>query len=785
MRKTLLVFYILLLGIISFSYAQTTRGTLKGAIFTSDHQPAGYVTIQVKDTKIGTLTDEHGLYLIKNVPAGAQTLEIRIIGYQTQQVNVEVQADQILEVPTIQLNEDQKTLQEIIVTGTNPYSRKSSDYVARIPLKNLENPQVYSVVTNELLNQQQVTDLQSAFQNITGGNNAAKGVGSGGVGQSIMLRGFNVYSMLRNGLTTNFVTTADPANLERIEVLKGPSGTLFGSSMVSYGGAVNRITKTPFETFKGVVSYSTGSRQLNRLVVDINTPLNEEKTVLFRLNAVRHTENTFQSPGSQESWLVDPSLTYKVNNRLTLHLDVELFHNGDNSTFYNFGAATTAKSFRDVPINYFESYSDRDLKSNADVMNVFAQASYKLSDQWTSQTFFSSGNTNNKANYLFLTIAGDARLNRTIMYVPSTFGRTQIQQNFIGDFKIASLRNRMVVGVDYMTYKGRDRRLTVSYDAIDLTKNYGGFSIETYRNRLLNPTSQVGYGSDNKTLSAYVSDIINFTDRLSAMLSLRVDHFNTTTTSYSRDSLSATSSYDQTALSPKFGLVYQLAKDKVSLFANYMNGFSNVAPGTNASDGSTINFKPEQANQWEVGVKVALLKDKITGTVSYYDILVKDKVRSVLVNNVSTSVQDATQSSKGFEAEIVATPIKGLNLIAGYAYNDSRYTKAAEAVEGKRPYSTPENMINFWLSYKIPTQVLKGFGLGFGGNHVSDSYANDANTFTIPSYTVLNANLFYDQPNYTLAFKVNNLTDTRYWAGSFRILAQTPRSIVATLTYKF
>lgn len=169
-----------------------------------------------------------------------------------------------------------------------------TDYVARMPLKNLENPQVYSIIPDELMAEQLTTDIQGAVKNAPGVNNVVEGVGSGGVGLNVNLRGFSTGIAMRNGMATNFVTLSDPVNLKRIEVIKGPSATLFGSTLISYGGLINRVTEKPLKTFQGSVGYSTGSFGLSRLTADINTPLNNEKTVLFRINAAKHDQRTYE-----------------------------------------------------------------------------------------------------------------------------------------------------------------------------------------------------------------------------------------------------------------------------------------------------------------------------------------------------------------------------------------------------------------------------------------------------------------------------------------------------------
>lgn len=115
------------------------------------------------------------------------------------------------------------------------------------------------------------------------------------------------FLLLRNGVGSFTYATVDPANLERIEVIKGPSATLFGSTLSSFGGLFNRVTKKPFDTFKGEISYSAASWDLNRLTADINTPLNADKTALLRINTSLHSERSFQDAGFNKNFLFAPS----------------------------------------------------------------------------------------------------------------------------------------------------------------------------------------------------------------------------------------------------------------------------------------------------------------------------------------------------------------------------------------------------------------------------------------------------------------------------------------------
>src|SRR5690606_3805425 len=151
-------------------------------------------------------------------------------------------------------------------------------------LKNLENPQVYTIVSADLFKQQAITNFDDALKNVPGIYKLWESTGRGGDGASYYaLRGFEAQATMINGLPGLTSGSLDPANIERIEVIKGPSGTLFGGNLISYGGLVNTVTKKPYAGFGGEVSYTAGSFGLNRVTADINAPLKGDN-VLLRVN---------------------------------------------------------------------------------------------------------------------------------------------------------------------------------------------------------------------------------------------------------------------------------------------------------------------------------------------------------------------------------------------------------------------------------------------------------------------------------------------------------------------
>src|SRR5690606_22820571 len=157
-------------------------------------------------------------------------------------------------VPDILLKENAQQLSEIIISDYQSVLSdiKRSEFVAKMPLKNLENPQVYNTVSSKLMEEQVVTNFDDALRNVPGIERLWESTGRGGDGAAYYaLRGFEAQATMVNGLPGLTNGSLDPANIERIEVIKGPSGTLYGSSLISYGGLINTVTKQPYQYFGG------------------------------------------------------------------------------------------------------------------------------------------------------------------------------------------------------------------------------------------------------------------------------------------------------------------------------------------------------------------------------------------------------------------------------------------------------------------------------------------------------------------------------------------------------
>lgn len=752
--------------------------SVTGRLFTEDGAPIADATVSTQ-AGIQTATDADGRFSIQSPHPISGPLTFSYVNKLIGSENLPRDLPRQYDMGTVALRMGEHVLGEVEVYGVwnNKFAKKTSAHVAKMPLANLENPQTYTVIPRELLEEQVVNDFGAAMRNAPG---VATGPRVDNGRHVFLLRGFQESSYMRNGLASPAYMDIDPVNLESIEVIKGPSGTLYGGSLVSFGGLVNRVTKKPLDHFTGSVSLLAGGFNLYRATADINMPLNNDSTLLARVNSAIHRQGSFQDYGYSKTFMLAPVISYRVSPRLKLVLEAEIY-NREATALPGFIVSGDKSGISDAtqlnPI-YNRSFSTDQLNMTGGATAYHAQATYRLSDRWSSESNLSYAMNDyfrvGMRNY----VLNDSLIRRTGGDVDYATEALNLQQNVQGRFSTGRLSHRVLLGLDYLQ---RNNRLynNIARGTVD-TVNYRTGNVPFIgRSQIVDIAQGIAKNpsnSANNTYAVYASDVVGIDEKFFVMLSLRYDYFDNTGSTKPTTG-ETTGQYSQGAWSPKIGLVYQALPEQISLFANFMNGFANV----NGEDAEGNTFRPQQANQWEAGVKSAIVGNRVNMMLSYYDIEVSDILRTNL-DNPDFRVQDGVQRSRGVEIELIANPAPGLNLIAGYGYNNSRYVKADAAIAGKRPADIPEQNANFWASYTLPFPNVRGLGFGLGGNYIGGTYYNDSNTITVPAAFILNGSVYLSKPKYRIALKGDNLTDRRYWAS---LNPMAPFQLTGTLQFYF
>ncbi len=777
-----------------------------GKLMLSEQVPVKNAIIRLVNTSYQAKTNNSGEFHFDNINPGEYTLQIVVNDIELMQQNITINKEST-EIPTIYVSEKNNLIEGITIYGysRNKFLDKDSTSISKMPLKNLENPQAYTNINQQIMKEQLTYDVSEVLKNVPGmvKMQGSPGRGSGDGSFYYNLRGFPTKVSMVDGVPANTNGEIDPSDIERIEVIKGPSGTLYGGAVTSFGGLINVVTKKPKDYFGGEVSYLMGSYNLNRVTADVYGPITESRKTLFRLNAAYQYQNGFRDSEFRKSMFVAPTFSYEVNDRLKFNLGAQIYSYEGTNTPIIFLSRTRqffARTPDELGFDWKRSYSNNDMTLKAPSINVKAEVNYKISKNWNSQTLISRNYRKTEGLYQYQFIRGntsDALLERNIQWQNSEGSSTSIQQNINGELHIGKVKNKILVGLDYLNQSlNNNHSPIIKYDTINgqnLTGKYGFISKDLALQKIqTSKAAMVRNTTSSNIYGAYISDAVYITDRLVTLLSLRVDHyesdgqlnFNTNVRS---------GEFKQTAWSPKVGIVYQIVKNRLSAYANYMNGFSYTAPVTQELPDYSGDMKPQKANQWELGIKANLWRNRFNFTAGYYDILVDNMQRGIEViqngKNYNITIQDGEQRSKGIELEAIANPVQGLNVMAGYTYNDSKFVRADATVEGRRPGSAgPANVFNSWVSYIFQSGSIKGIGLGLGVNHVGEQITADTSTtgqFVFPSYTLINASVSLEKERYRIGFKMNNLGNAQYFSGQGVVVAQMPRNFVAEVSLKF
>ncbi|MFL9833928.1 TonB-dependent siderophore receptor [Chryseobacterium terrae] len=692
---------------------------------------------------------------------------------------------------------DSKNIEEVIINRM--VKKLDTESSNKMPVKFIENPQVYSSIDKGILENQNIFTVDDAYRNVTGLQKMWNPTGRAGDGGSFfVLRGFPSQASTRNGVVAPVTSTIDAINVETLEFLKGPVGTLYGSNVASYGGLINRVTKKTQQNFFGAVSASAGTYNTYRATADINAPIT--KDLLFRVNTAYTNEGNFTKPDAKNQYTTfAPSLTWNVSDKLQLNVDYELFRNRVTANPYFFYLSpktlNQVNNMKDLErvagLDYKESYTGNDLYMTARNSNIFGNVKWTINNNITSNTYINNSDSYSDGYNPYFSIGYD---NVSSSYLvtradQSTNGSKkswfQIQQNFNFNYDFSNgMKNKTVAGFDYMrtTERLRYKYLNSNFDTVAVSgADYSGMNAAALSALYADPNkfSTWDYIRDLNTYSGYISNLFTPIEKLHIMAGLRYENNDYL------GGMSGTSvekAYNQSAFSPKAGIVYEIVKEKFSVFGNYQNSFKSNGYYTSDTAGTTTLSDPERGNQFEGGFKASLFKNRFNATVSYYNIQVKNQLLytgEYAPNFASVQKQAASTLSKGFELEVNAYLVKGFSLVGGLAYNDT-----VDESTNTRPTTAGSFWnANFNLAYQFVDGKVKGLGFGFGGNYASDN--NVTGDFILPKYFVLNANAFYDAKKFRIGIKLDNFTNEHYWTGYSTANPQMLANFLGTIAYKF
>lgn len=354
------------------------------------------------------------------------------------------------------------------------------------------------------------------------------------------------------------------------------------------------------------------------------------------------------------------------------------------------------------------------------------------------------------------------------------------QTDVVGKFSTGPIQHTLLFGVELNKIDGWNYNNFASTARDVTTIDLFNPDYNRVRIPVLRPAPQNDRDYIVRLLGIYIQNQIELLENLKLVVGGRYDGYRQDELRPSTPSLS--DRQQGSAFSPRVGIVYQPSK-AVSLYANYARSFQ---PQIGQSlDGEA--FVPERGTQYEVGIKVDLIRDRLSATLAGYQIT-KSNVLTADPRNANFSIQVGEQRSQGIELDITGEILPGWNVIASYAYTDAEVRKDNRFPVGNRLINIPYNTASLWTTYTLQTGRLKGLGVGAGVFFVDARSGDLANSFEVPSYARVDASIYYTTGGFRISLNVKNLFDTVYYAGTQNrssILPGAPFTVQGTISYTF
>jgi len=649
---------------------------------------------------------------------------------------------------------------------------------AKMNLPLQQTPASVGVVTNALIENQDGVVLVDALKNVSGVN-----VQSGfGVFDYFIIRGYESLTnglVLIDGAAEPEVTFYNLYNLDRVEVLKGPSASLYGGNPLS--GTVNLVRKQPiFRNFLHV-NGSFGRFNSYRGTLDFGIA-NLNSGVAFRLNSLWQDSENHRDDKGNDNLSVNPALTWRLNDQTMLSANFEYV---DNSYQPDAGVPLLNNQLPNVPRTQsyqtpFDFSDQQILRGRVDFERRMSKT-FTLRDKiyytdldWkTEGTLFFGAFPTPGGTFVaraLTTLEDRQKLFGNQLEASLVFGTGTVKHQLLAGFEVSRLGDKFAMG----------------FAQLPLISLFNPVESATANTITRIPTMQ----ADGRSLNyaPYVLDHITFSEKVQVLLGGRYDviDFQDQRTLYTQFGpvLSPT---DRTykKFSPMAGLTFSPVSS-ISLYANAGQAF---APPSSQQLGE---LKAEESTQVEVGVKTSLFDRKLNASLAAYQL---DKDNLAIANADQVTYHTGDQKSRGIELDIAVQPAQNWQAFLVYAYTDAELTQFVEEIRiptggtfqadrsGNTPAFVPKHILNFWSN----KEFKNGLGIGAGARYISSQFIDEDNAYEIDDYVTVDGMVYYTIGNWRWSLNLKNLTGTEYETrgfGSASVLPGNPFAVYGAVEFK-
>ncbi|NOT52972.1 MAG: TonB-dependent siderophore receptor [Deltaproteobacteria bacterium] len=681
------------------------------------------------------------------------------------------------------------TLPEMVVTGQAESS--ASDYVVKhastatktdTPI--METPFSIQVVPQQVLKDQQTTRLDTALNNISG----VIANQSFNLTETFNIRGFTTFDYYRDGVRYQAALTQggrrETANLERIEVLKGPASILYGR--IDPGGMINLVTKKPQAQPYYSFQQQIGSYDFYRTALDATSKLNQSGSLLYRFNMSYENSGSFREFVENDRVFFAPVVQWKLSDRTQLTFDVEY---GRGKVRPDYG--TVAFGNRPVKLPIERNLGESFAKANYENILGGFHWSHAFNEHWKLQHRFSvTDSTEDDDVVLPLDLQADGRtLDRFFAGFRDNQHRAySTSLDLTGQFDTFGLKHRLLAGGDYYHFRNSGTLIdNFAFPSIDIFNPVRGGS------PIRDPADDFTYDTTEKWFGLYLQDQVELPYHVHLLAGMRYDNAEIASDNTFGGAQTKERSR-QSKVVPRIGLLWQPIKE-LAFYGNYVEGFGLPNLGSRGVGGAQL--KGQTSQQWEVGIKTELFDGRWSTTVAWFDLTKQ---------NIPTSHRDPVLAGLGFfeltgevrnrgvELDIAGEVLPGLDVIGNYAYTDSEITQNNDGTVGNRFSNVPRHAGSLWATYRFQDELLKGWKVGAGVLARGEREGNQQNNYQMPGYVLFNMMGSYTMnlwgTRLTVQLNADNILGQKYFpsSGGFgrtRIDIGTPRFFTGMIRMEF
>ncbi|MCT7908067.1 TonB-dependent siderophore receptor [Arcobacter lacus] len=659
-------------------------------------------------------------------------------------------------------------------TQNDNYYKTKSQSATKTDTPIRETPQSVQVVSNEIikeLNAVKIEDVLDYTSGVSRQNNFA------GMWDNFSIRGFagnenTGMSLLKNGFADNrgYNAPRDTTNIESIEFLKGPSGSLYGNS--EPGGTINIVTKEPKFTSEHSIKTDVGSYDFYRMALDSTAPINDN--LAYRLNVATEKKGSFRDYIESQRYVVAPSLLYSISDDTFVSYMGEFIE--QKAPFDRGIALIDGKNVMN-PKNFLGNPDDGDvtLKNQTHQLKL----EHYFSDSWSSRMGVAYKNNSLKGfgsefSPSTEVTTSSQNLLRT-RYRDYSSDDIQFQADLQNVTDIKDVTNTLLFGVETYRFK---------QDSI-LYNNDGTIEVHNIRSNPTYTVKKTGLGTlktdkyeEQKGVALFVQDEVAYKD-FRFLTGLRYDEVRMDNVNHLDSSSVKQNDY---AVSPRIGITYLID----DMWSVYTTSGTSFRPNTGTDiDGKT--FEPEKSVSIETGLKFESEDKKTGGTLSLYQI----EKKNVLMTDPNDSDEKRAAGkvrSKGIEFDFNGKITDNIKANFNYTYTDAKVIKDS-TYEGNELLNIPKYTSSVLLMWEDTLSLNSSYGIGTGVTYVGRKAGNVNNDFYLPDYTTAKIVSYY-KVNKELNFSLNidNLFDKEYIASSYDVSWLTvgnPRTATLSMTYKF